>query len=340
MENDMDNTMKKKKATFAANGAGAMAANGVEPQDAAPISTPQTAQRNQMSLRPGGGIGSGTADAMAKMGLMPEQNSEEMESEDEEMKENASLDVSDFAHALFEGEDLSDQFKAKCIAIFEAAVNEKVALIEDAMLEASKRIIEEQVANSVQTITEGVDKYLTYVCEEWMTENKLAVESGMKAEIVENFIYGLRELFENSFIDVPDEKYNVVDELFEANSELESKLNAQINENLELKNTLIAHQCAEAFVEATSGLADTEIEKLASLAEGIEFDSVEQYKEKINVLRESYFNGTTQETTQPSYTDMISESVSPRQTSVDSGEMDTYVRMISEQLRLTNHKAK
>jgi hypothetical protein len=185
MEQDMK---KKKKAVFAANGVGAMAANGVEPQDAGNETIPDgTAQRNQATLRPGGGSWDGSADAMKGSGKMEQQ-----------MAEDVEMDVSDFANALFEGENLSESFKSKCIAIFEAAVNEKVSLMEQAMIEASKKIIEEQVASSVTTITENVDKYLTYVCEEWMNENKLAVESGMKTEIVENFIHGLKELFENT----------------------------------------------------------------------------------------------------------------------------------------------
>lgn len=324
------------------SGKGTYASNGVSPMFNKPVNT--NAARNMQSLKPGGGIGDGSSDAMRaamiKMGLMPKEESPVEENDDmgenEDMKEGAQLDISDFAAALFEGEELSDSFKQKCIAVFEAAVNEKVAVLEAAMLEASKTIIEEQVTASVGTITEGVDKYLTYVCEEWMKENKLAVETGMKAEIVENFIHGLKDLFENSFIDVPDEKYNVVDELFEANSDLESKLNAQINENLELRNAITAHQCAEVFVEAASGLAQTEIEKLASLAEGIEFDSVEQYKEKINVLRESYFGGSNSEPTssQPRQ-QFLGENVAHK-APTHAPEMDVYVKTITEQLKLTN----
>jgi hypothetical protein len=330
--------MKQKKAVFAANGVGTMAANGVEPQDAGNEVIPDgTAQRNMASLRPGGGI-AGMLAMKQKAGtaMYPEQDTEEEEEGDmEEQKESVSLDISDFANALFEGEELSESFKKKCIAVFEAAVNEKVSMMEQAMLEASKKIIEEQVAQSVGTITEGVDKYLTYVCEEWMNENRLAAEQGMKTEIVENFIHGLKDLFENSFIDVPDEKYNVVDELFEANSELESQLNAQINENLELKNSLIAHQCADAFVQESAGLADTEIEKLAALAEGIEFTSVDQYREKVKLLRESYFNGSEQPVHQ------IDESVSSStQQLVESGsDMDYIVRTISEQVKRSNRKS-
>ena len=330
--------MKQKKAVFAANGVGTMAANGVEPQDAGNEVIPDgTAQRNMASLRPGGGI-AGMLAMKQKAGtaMYPEQDTEEKEEDDmEEQKESVSLDISDFANALFEGEELSESFKKKCIAVFEAAVNEKVSMMEQAMLEASKKIIEEQVAQSVGTITEGVDKYLTYVCEEWMNENRLAAEQGMKTEIVENFIHGLKDLFENSFIDVPNEKYNVVDELFEANSELESKLNAQINENLELKNSLIAHQCADAFVQESAGLADTEVEKLAALAEGIEFTSVDQYREKVKLLRESYFNGSEQPVHQ------IDESVSSStQQLVESGsDMDYIVRTISEQVKRSNRKS-
>lgn len=329
--------MKQKKAVFAANGTGTMAANGVEPQDAGTEVIPDgTAQRNMASLRPGGGI-AGMLAMKQKTGtaMYPEQDTEEEEGDMEEQKESVSLDISDFANALFEGEELSESFKKKCIAVFEAAVNEKVSMMEQAMLEASKKIIEEQVAQSVGTITEGVDKYLTYVCEEWMNENRLAAEQGMKTEIVENFIHGLKDLFENSFIDVPNEKYNVVDELFEANSELESKLNAQINENLELKNSLIAHQCADAFVQESAGLADTEVEKLAALAEGIEFTSVDQYREKVKLLRESYFNGSEQPVHQ------IDESVSSStQQLVESGsDMDYIVRTISDQVKRSNRKS-
>jgi hypothetical protein len=273
--------------------------------------------------------------------MYPEQEEEkedDMESEDESTNESFEMDISDFANALFEGEELSESFKQKCITIFEAAVNEKVAILEQAMLDASRKIIEEQVSSSVETITEGVDKYLTYVCEEWMTENRLVAEQGMKTEIVENFIHGLKELFENSFVDVPDEKYNVVDELFEANSELESKLNAQINENIELKNTLIAHQCAEAFVEESNGLADTEIEKLASLAEGLEFSSVDQYREKVKLLRESYFNDSDVPTIQ-STSQRIDEGVSSSKQPISSNnDMDSIVRTISEQIKLSNNR--
>ena len=337
----MQGKMQKKKAVFDVSGKGTFDAMGNSPQDADPNVTANMAGRNMASLRPGGGIGDGSADAMRaammKMGLMPQnQEEDEEEGDEEEMKEGIELDVSDFAEALFEGEELSESFKRKCIAVFEAAVNEKVAQMESAMIKASAKLVQEQVQTSVETLTEGVDKYLTYVCEEWMSENEIAVEQGMKTEIVENFIHGLKNLFESSFIDVPDEKYNVVDELFEANSDLESKLNEQINENISLRNTLVAHQCAEVFAEAAHGLADTETEKFASLAEGIEFDSVEQYREKISVLRESYF-GHEQE----SQSTVLGESYAqaPQQAvTANDPFMDGYLRTISNQLKLTNQR--
>jgi hypothetical protein len=317
MENNMDiKKILKKKAVFAANGAGTMAANGVEPQDAPVVAGDGDAAANQASLRPG-----------SRTGMAP-------------VAEDVQFDVSDFAAALFEGEELSESFQEKCITIFEAAINEKIAIIEASMLEAAKTLVEAEVSRSVSVISEGVDKYLTYVCEEWMTENNLAVETGMKNEIVENFIYGLKDLFENSYIDVPDEKYNVVDELFEANSELESKINSIVKENIDLRNTIVAHQCAEVFVEAASGLADTEVEKLASLAEGIEFDSIDQYRDKVKVLRDSYFNGTVTETVPYTTSTVLGESVSSSTRPIidNSSEMDAYVRTLSAQLKLTNNK--
>ena len=334
----MQGKMQKKKAVFDVTGKGTFDAMGNSPQDADSTVTAPMVGRNMASLRPGGGVGDGSSDAMRaammKMGLMRDEEDED--TDEEEMKEGFDLDVSDFAEALFEGENLSESFKAKCIAIFEAAVNEKISLIEKAMISASATIVQEQVSSSVETLTEGVDKYLTYVCEEWMKENELAVESGMKTEIVENFIHGLKDLFESSFIDVPDEKYNVVDELFESNSDLETRLNEQINENITLRNTLTAHMCAEAFAEAANGLADTEIEKLASLAEGLEFDSVEQYKDKISLLRESYFGNDVQETKS-----ILGENYSYDQKSqvrANDPVMDGYLRTISQQLKLTNNK--
>lgn len=215
-------------------------------------------------------------------------------------KENVQEEGVDHLEALFDGEELSESFKEKAATIFEAAINERVTFLESHILQAAKEIIEEQaeaakevVAESTQSISEELvehlDTYLDYVITEWMNENKVAVERGLRTEIAENFINGLKSLFESSFIDVPNEKYDILDDLYGANTELQENVNTLIKQNISLKNEINAHLCAEAFMEKSAGLADTQVEKLAKLAEGIEFETPEQYAEKVALLRESYF---------------------------------------------------
>lgn len=226
-----------------------------------PIAAPELAAMNQQTLRPGGG------------------------SAQQQMKKE---DV-DYLESLFDGEDLTEDFKLKAQTIFEAAINEKVSIIEQSILEASKEIIEEQLATQQDQLVEHVDGYLNYVITEWMDENQVAIERGLRTEIAENFIMGLKSLFESSFIDVPQEKYNILDDLYAANEELQESANNLIKENIQLKNEITARLCAEAFVEEAHGLADTQVEKLARLAEGIEFTNVDQYRQKVGLLKESYF---------------------------------------------------
>lgn len=195
----------------------------------------------------------------------------------------------DYLASLFDGEELSEEFKEKAKTIFEAAINEKVSIIEQNIILASKEIIEEQIEARQSNLVEHVDNYLNYVITEWMEENKVAIERGLRTEIAENFMMGLKDLFESSFIDVPEEKYNILDDLYAANEELQENANALIKENIQLKNEITARLCAEAFVEEASGLADTQVEKLAKLAEGIEFADVNQYRQKVSLLKESYF---------------------------------------------------
>lgn len=198
-------------------------------------------------------------------------------------------DEVDYLASLFDGEELSEEFKEKAKTIFEAAINEKVSIIESYIIQASKEIIEEQLTTQQDNLVEHVDNYLSYVINEWMEDNKVAIERGLRTEIAENFMMGLKDLFESSFIDVPEEKYNILDDLYTANEELQENANALIKENIQLKNEITARLCAEAFIEEASGLADTQVEKLARLAEGIEFADVNQYRQKVALLKESYF---------------------------------------------------
>ena len=286
------------------------------------------AKKNMASLSPAGSVGAEVDDEEAL--------NEEEESEMDQLE----VDISDTLNALFESTEASPEFVEKFKVVFEAALSEKVSLIEQSILEASKEVIEENIESITEALTDHMDEYLSYVVEEWMQENKLAVESGFRTEIAENFMMGLKELFENSFIDVPQEKYDVLDDLFLVNGDLENKLNSAIMENMDLKNKVLAHECAESFVEMSKGLADTQIEKLAKLSENIEFNSVSQYKEKLNLLKESYFGiGTDVETTPGSFLLEETTNVDSKPAGADP-VMDAYIHSISNQLKLTNNRKK
>lgn len=289
-----------------------------------------SAAANMASLKPGGG------NRTVATGGQEEEEAINEESDESEM-EQLEVDISDTLNALFESTDVTPEFVEKFKVIFEAALSEKVALIEEAILEASKEIIEENTNMITESLTGHMDEYLSYVVEEWMQENKLAVESGFRTEIAENFIMGLKDLFENSFIDVPQEKYDVLDDLFTVNTDLESQLNNTIMENMELKNKVLAHECAESFVEMSRGLADTEIEKLAKLSENIEFNSVDQYRDKIQLLKESYFGGEGLPENSGSFLTEETTDVNKKPAGVDP-TMDAYIHSISNQLKLTNRK--
>ena len=192
--------------------------------------------------------------------------------------------------ALFDGEDLSESFMNKASTIFEAAINERITEIETEIREHYEAELATQVEGAVSELSEKLDDYLGYVVDEWMKENELAVERGIKADVTENFINGLKQLFESSYIDIPQEKYELLDGLFENQETLTQKLNEEMHKNMELHKEVIAHRCGEIFMEEAHGLADTEIERLASLAEGVEFENEDQYRDKLQVLKESYFN--------------------------------------------------
>jgi len=192
--------------------------------------------------------------------------------------------------SLFDGEDLTEDFKAKASTIFEAVISERVNEIEENILEQYQNILTEHIEETTNELTEKLDDYLNYVVEQWVSDNQLAIEKGIRTDVAENFIGGLKTLFENCYIDMPDEKYDMVDDVIESNNQLEGKLNSIFEENVALRKEIIAHRCGEIFAEEASGLVDTEVEKLASLSEGLEFENEGQYREKVKILRENYFN--------------------------------------------------
>ena len=190
---------------------------------------------------------------------------------------------------LFDGEELTEQFKTKASTIFEAAINERVSEVEASLLEQYEEVIEEHTEAISKELAEKIDNYLTYVVEKWVEENEIAIETGIRADIAEDFMTGLKELFENSYVDVPEEKNDLVEQLAEAVVDLQDKLENEIARNIDLKSNVMESRCETILSEVSEGLVDTEAEKLHSLAEGIEFEDEDQYREKLNILRESYF---------------------------------------------------
>ena len=201
----------------------------------------------------------------------------------------ANINVKEDVDALVDGEDLSEEFKQKAATIFEAAVKSKIRSEVERIVEESKDSKDVEVETFKEEMTEKVDTYLNYVVEEWIKENELAIERGLKGEIAEDFISGLKQLFEDHYIDVPDEKYDVLEAQSEKIAELEGRLNEEIQKNVEgkeVKDILVREQ---VISEVSEDLADTEIEKFKSLTQDVEFSDEESFKEKLNTLKESYF---------------------------------------------------
>ena len=205
-----------------------------------------------------------------------------------------TIDVSEHVNALMNGEgDLSEEFKRKAATVFEAAVKSKVRSEVERMEDEYKSELEENINATKEGLTEKVDTYLNYVVEEWMKENELAIERGLKGEIAEDFISGLKQLFEDHYVDVPDEKYDVLEAQSEKISELEGRINEMMEESIQSKSKTTKLVKEQVVSEVTSDLAETEIEKFKSLIEDVDFSSEESYHEKLSTLKESYFPKNT-----------------------------------------------
>jgi len=234
--------------------------------------------------------------AYMKATEMANGDKEKKDKEKSEAVENRlkSIDVSEHVNALVDGEgDLSEEFKSKAATIFEAAVKSKVRSEVERMEDEYKTELEENITATKDELTEKVDTYLNYVVEEWMKENELAIERGLKGEIAEDFISGLKQLFEDHYVDVPDEKYDVLEAQSEKISELEGRINEMMEEQIQTKSenaTLVKEQ---VMLEVSSDLADTEFEKFKGLVEDVDFSNTESFREKLETLKESYFPKTT-----------------------------------------------
>lgn len=220
-----------------------------------------------------------------------ETESEEMEGEEEEkeeMEEQVSYKLRSALIQLLGEDNASEELLGNLEAVFEAAVTERVENKLTNILVELDTGVKNQLNDITESLVEKVDDYLDYVVEEWMQENAVAVEQGIKTQIAENFITGLKNLFENHYIDVPNEKYNVLDELYAQNRDLQEQLNRTVNESINVKKELALTECAGIFVAETRDLADTQVAKLQSLMENVNFASPEEYRTKLVAIKENY----------------------------------------------------
>ena len=242
----------------------------------------------------------------------------EAEETEEELVEEEGIDIEADVQALFEGEELSEEFQDKARTIFEAAVTSKVAEMQESLTEAYQEALVEEVVAIKEELTERLDSYLEYVADEWFQENALAVEQGLKAEVTESFLDGMKALFEDHYVTIPEDKYDVLESMVDKLDEMESKLNEQIANNVALNKRLAESTADVVFSEVTEGLALSQKDKLASLVEKVEFESEADYREKLTTLRSSYFPenvgtpSTSENLSEEVSTDeVISEEVSP-----------------------------
>ena len=229
----------------------------------------------------------GSADAMPK--LKEEESKEEGEKKDVKEESEDSIDVSADVAALIKDEDLSETFKSKAATIFEAAVNTKVKEQKAKIQAAYEAKLQEDIESQKGELVEKVDSYLNYVVEEWMKDNSIAIERGIKGEIAEDFISGLKKLFEDHYIDVPDEKYNVLEDQASKIEELEKKLNEQVNKNVEQNQAMGQLKRQDIIDEASKDLADTAKEKFNKLAEEVEYSNENDFTTKVATIKEAYF---------------------------------------------------
>jgi hypothetical protein len=251
---------------------------------------------------------------------------DETADETEEVVEE-EIDIEEDVNALLEGEELSEEFQEKARTIFEAAIRSKVADIREQIQAQYEEELIEQVSSIKNELVERVDSYLEYVADEWIQENALAVEHGLKTEMTESFLQGMRGLFEDHYVSIPEDRYDVIESMVDKLDEMEEKLNEQIERNVALNRRLAESVADVIFAEVTEGLALSQKDKLASLAENVEFDSEETYREKLVTLRNSYFSNTATSAQREAAED-ISESTDYSATQI-SPIMESYLSVLS-----------
>jgi|TARA_R110001592_G_scaffold319242_1_gene596703 hypothetical protein len=255
-----------------------------------------------------------------------ETTEEEVVAETTEESEEV-IDVEEDINALISGEELSEEFQEKARTIFEAAIRTKIAEIKEEMKSEYEKSLVEEVAAVKAELSERTDAYLEYVADEWISENQLAVEHGLKTEMTESFLTGMRGLFEDHYVTIPEEKYDVIHSMVEKLDEMEDKLNEQINKNVALNKRLSESVADVILADVSEGLALSQKEKLASLAENVEFESESNYREKLATLRDSYFS--TNPSAQRNHSENISEGAEGGHQPEVSGLMESYLQTLN-----------
>jgi hypothetical protein len=249
---------------------------------------------------------------------------DEEDDDEDEMKEE--FDIEEDVNALLHGEDLSEEFQEKARMIFESALRSKVNEIRESLeVQYEEKLIEEVLVIK-EELEERLDAYLEYVAEEWVDENTLAIETGLKEELTESFLGGLKQLFEEHYVEIPEEKYDVLENMVGKLDDMETKLNEQIERNIQLNKRLSESVADRIFDEISEGLATTQKEKLASLSESVEFESETEYRGRLETLKESYFPSRV--VSSSATTETLSEGVNVA-TEYHSDSMNTYLRTLS-----------
>ena len=250
---------------------------------------------------------------------------DETVTKEDETKVDLNSAIEEDVNALLAGEELSEEFREKAKVIFEASINAKITDIENQLNEEYATKLNEEVETIKVSLTERTDAYLEYVAEEWLEENQLAVERGIKAEMTESFLDGMKKLFEDQYVSLPEDKYDVLENMVDKLDEMETKLNEQIEKNVDLRQMLGKSTAQTVFNTVAEGLAVSQKEKLQSLAEGVEFESEESYRGKLETLKESYFKGvkTSSPASAPQELKEESEHVEPA-----TGSMATYLEAL------------
>jgi len=253
---------------------------------------------------------------------------------EEEQVEGELLDVSSDIDAMFADSTISEEFRSKVTTIFEARVQDRISQLEEEVESRYASMLEEAVESVKEDLTEKVNDYLSYVVEQWIADNEIAIEKGLRAELTEDFIAGLKNLFVEHYIDVPSDKVDLVEELASKVEELEGQLNEEIERGIEIKKSLVESRKQEITHAVTEGLIATQVEKIKSLAEGVEFSTEDEYKTKLETIRENYFpSGNVKKADADQLHEQVEDGSEKHQAS-----LDPYVNSVMQAISKSNKK--